>query len=108
MDRRTFITLLSAGAIGNLALDPEKLLWVPGAKKIFIPPPCDADMLRLLDAKMREAVVAMRQCLREFLFTPDPVLEYFKSRDIATYEGGSTIEVPFTYKTYGVNIRVQP
>jgi hypothetical protein len=30
--------MLGLGAAG-IALDPEKLLWVPGAKKIFVPKP---------------------------------------------------------------------
>jgi len=36
LNRRGFLgSLFGAAAI---AADPEKLLWVPGAKKIFIPP----------------------------------------------------------------------
>jgi hypothetical protein len=38
MNRRGFLgTLLGATAV--MALDPEKLLWVPGQKKIFVPKP---------------------------------------------------------------------
>ena len=38
MNRRHLLgTLL--GAAAGLVLDPERMLWVPGAKKIFIPPP---------------------------------------------------------------------
>lgn len=38
MDRRAFIKLLSAGAIGSTYdWDLDKLLWLPGQKKIFIP-----------------------------------------------------------------------
>jgi len=33
MNRREFIASLAAA----FALDPERLLWIPGAKKIFIP-----------------------------------------------------------------------
>lgn len=36
MNRRGFLGSLSA-ALSLAALDPEKLLWVPGKKKIFIP-----------------------------------------------------------------------
>ena len=32
MDRRDFLGLLAA-----FTVDPEKLLWIPGEKKIFIP-----------------------------------------------------------------------
>lgn len=34
--RREFLKLLALGAIG-LELDVDKLLWIPGQKKIFIP-----------------------------------------------------------------------
>ena len=34
MKRRSFLASLFATAV----LDPEKLLWVPGRKKIFVPP----------------------------------------------------------------------
>lgn len=37
MNRRTFLGL-AAAASAALALDPERLLWVPGAKTIFLPP----------------------------------------------------------------------
>jgi len=36
MNRRGFLGSL-LGGVAALALDPERLLWVPGAKKIFIP-----------------------------------------------------------------------
>lgn len=34
MERRGFLRLFGLGAAG-LVLDPERLLWVPGAKRIF-------------------------------------------------------------------------
>jgi hypothetical protein len=37
MNRRAFLTTLAAGLAGA-ALDPERLLWVPGKKTIFLPP----------------------------------------------------------------------
>lgn len=36
MNRRGFLNALGLGAAA-LTLDPERLLWVPGAKTIFIP-----------------------------------------------------------------------
>jgi hypothetical protein len=36
MNRRSFIASLTAAAAG-FALDPERLLWIPGAKTISIP-----------------------------------------------------------------------
>lgn len=35
-DRRLFLRTLAAAAVGA-ALDPERLLWVPGQKTIFLP-----------------------------------------------------------------------
>lgn len=37
MNRRGFLRFLGAGAAG-LVLDPEMLLWRPGAKTILLPP----------------------------------------------------------------------
>jgi hypothetical protein len=37
MKRRAFLQLFGAGAAA-FALDPERLLWVPGQKSIFLPP----------------------------------------------------------------------
>jgi hypothetical protein len=36
--RRGFLSALLGGA-SALAVDPERLIWMPGQKKIFIPPP---------------------------------------------------------------------
>lgn len=37
MNRRSFLALLASGVAGA-ALDPERLLWTPGARTIFVPP----------------------------------------------------------------------
>ena len=47
-DRRAFLGLLTAAAAG-LVLDPERLLWVPGRKTIFVMPPAPMRMVRLYD-----------------------------------------------------------
>ena len=42
MDRRTFLRRVTTGAaavVAGTVLDPERLLWVPGAKTIFLPNP---------------------------------------------------------------------
>jgi len=39
MNRRRFIQLVTSSAVSVYALDLDKLLWVPGEKTIFIPPP---------------------------------------------------------------------
>lgn len=38
MERRAFLRLLAMG-VASHTLDLDRLLWVPGAKKIFIPAP---------------------------------------------------------------------
>ena len=37
MERRRFLEILAGGFTAAMTLDPEKLLWVPGAKVISIP-----------------------------------------------------------------------
>ena len=37
MDRRSFLSMLGVGVAATF--DPERLLWVPGVKTIFIPKP---------------------------------------------------------------------
>jgi hypothetical protein len=44
MNRRGFLTAL----IGAATLDPERLLWVPGKKSIFIPPVRSLDLNRMI------------------------------------------------------------
>ena len=38
MNRRRFFSVLAAGVAG-LAIDPERLVWTPGAKTHILPPP---------------------------------------------------------------------
>jgi hypothetical protein len=37
MNRRDMLRLFTSGVVGAMVLDPEKLLWVPGEKTIFLP-----------------------------------------------------------------------
>lgn len=48
MNRRGFLGFLGAAVVGA-ALDPEKLLWVPGRKLISIPPAPKVDAFSLLE-----------------------------------------------------------
>ena len=50
MDRRQFIRSLAVA----MALDPERLLWIPGQKTIFIPPP--TPIFDLIEGKMLRAI----------------------------------------------------
>ena len=38
INRRDFVKILSGSAASLYAFDLDKLLWVPGEKKIFLPP----------------------------------------------------------------------
>lgn len=62
MDRRSFIGALGAFA-GAAVLDPERLLWVPGKKTIFVPP--EKHVLRV----GHQYIIK-----REAVFTDDPEL----------------------------------
>jgi hypothetical protein len=39
VNRRRFIQIVSSSAVSAYAFDLDKLLWVPGQKTIFVPPP---------------------------------------------------------------------
>ena len=47
MNRRSFIGTL----LGALAIDPERLLWVPGKKTIFIPRPAATEWSVWVEAR---------------------------------------------------------
>jgi hypothetical protein len=61
MQRRQFLGSL-AGLASALVLDPEKLLWVPGARLISIPAPVKPEVFRISDMHM-----LLLQGLREHL-----------------------------------------
>ena len=65
MNRRSFLSMLAATAV----LDPERLLWVPGAKTIFIP------------ARVKKPIVV--QWYRYSLnWKPGAVIEYGSRTDV--------------------------
>jgi hypothetical protein len=49
MDRRRFLQLAAAVTAGTM-FDPERLLWVPGAKTYFIPDPTIVTAATMADA----------------------------------------------------------
>ena len=73
--RRGFLQAFVAAAAGALALeiDPERVLWVPGAKTFFLPAEnrmtveaaTDADMLRMSRERFNAAVEADKGLARE-------------------------------------------
>src|SRR6266478_5393555 len=76
LNRRGFLGLLAAG----LALDPERLLWRPGAKLISIPAPRIrvGNMLLTLEELRREVLRILQRNLAagrigDGWFTPGPL-----------------------------------
>ncbi len=62
MDRRRLLQLLGL-AVPALVLDPERLLWTPGAKTFFLPPAAgwvDWDLIY-----MREAIRVIHRQMNE-------------------------------------------
>lgn len=83
ISRRGFMTSLTA-ALATAALDPERLLWVPGEKTIF---DLSAGLPRIEDVS---AIVTLqpKECL---VFTlPDPVL---RAGESITIDGMGTFAV---------------
>ena len=63
MNRRAFLgTLLAAAPV--LALDPERLLWVPGQKTIFIPEAVGVHRFVTPEWVARESLLLLRNTLR--------------------------------------------
>jgi hypothetical protein len=59
MNRRSFLKCLAGGAAG-FALDPERLLWVPGQRTHFVMPGIESPPLILLHKTVSSAdVIAM-------------------------------------------------
>lgn len=80
ISRRAFLATLAAATAGALVLDPERLLWVPGEKTIFLPP---EKRMVLAEATDIEALIASiggplvvgapyRAGLTSVYMTPDP------------------------------------
>jgi hypothetical protein len=73
MKRRNFLGLLGALPF----LDPERLLWVPGEKKIFIPsisrPPPEEWTVKEINEITRKYITPG---LVDSMFQPDQFLEY--------------------------------
>ena len=61
MDRRSFLSGF-LGAAAALAFDPERLLWVPSAKTIFLPPP--GNQFVTMEMITSEALRMLRDNLR--------------------------------------------
>jgi hypothetical protein len=77
LSRRGFLGL-TAAAVAAYALDPERLLWVPGAKTIFLPPTtvlaAEADDVECLIAGLGGPMFlpVRRGHVEVWALTPDP------------------------------------
>src|SRR5262245_25500931 len=72
MNRRDFLKILSASSAA-LVLDPEKLLWVPGEKKIFLPP----DEVLMTHTTILEGALGLYHDIVKEVFRQDPL--FFKA-----------------------------
>lgn len=68
MNRRGFLSLFGIGAAA-VALDPERLLWVPGRKLISIPAPDPARLRFRLALAQVHAMEAIQAAAWEAAFT---------------------------------------
>jgi hypothetical protein len=79
VDRRGFLTLLATGIAGGLTLDLDKLLWVPGAKTIFVPSGIEVSHLTAFDRILMDVYGPK---IQEMLFSSSPLLEYLKDDSV--------------------------
>jgi hypothetical protein len=94
VNRRGFLSLLGLGTAG-LVLDPERLLWVPGQKTIFLPSIgtyAPHPNIGLIVAQAWEAVVARHP--RDSVFASQWLFE--KLKEPTDISGGSLI-MPVAY-----------
>ena len=60
MNRRELLKLILSGVIGH-TLDVDRLLWVPGAKKIFIPSGKTLSMSAIVAMEMERILPKVRE-----------------------------------------------
>lgn len=62
LSRRGFLGLAAsatAGLVASAALDPERLLWVPGQRKLFLPPERTLVQARTLQEALSKGLTAL-------------------------------------------------
>lgn len=55
MNRRNFLRLLAAGIVGH-ELDIDRMLWVPGAKKILLPSKLGLSTAQIISSEMERII----------------------------------------------------
>ena len=85
MNRRSFLRSLGLGAAA-LTLDPERLLWVPGVKRIFIPPPTGWGTVgKITEVHFSRVGLAWRLAFKGVLRTQDLIL-HLKSGESVDFD----------------------
>ena len=97
ISRRGFLGVFGAAAVGAV-LDPERLLWVPGQKTIFLPSvvPAPSNTFLTIDQITREALEVLR---RQLVLSDRISREYGDPFDVTGHETGTAImmRVPKRY-----------
>lgn len=76
MNRRNFLSLLAA----SLTLDPERLLWRPGAKLISIPKPLEVECCTpFFDLITMETLTALRRERIYDNFMTEGIFDHFSA-----------------------------
>jgi hypothetical protein len=100
MNRRQLLKLLASGVVGS-TLDVDRLLWVPGAKTIFLPTtivrPSDAAILAL---ELQRIIPHIKD-----MFERDSVF-YQRLEGGKVEIAGKNIEFPFSYMEKGKKVTV--
>lgn len=79
MNRRNFLMLLSTGVLGH-TLDLDRLLWIPRAKTIFLPPIKRLTTAEIIAIEMERIVPSFKK-----IFDDDSILyQNLSNRDITT------------------------
>lgn len=96
MKRRDFLRFLLATPIA-LQLDVEKLLWVPGEKTIFLPPPPPRPTLLSLSEIVDLELQRIRPGIVQLFNSDNALFTMLKSGKLVSYETGP-MRVPWQMK----------
>ena len=88
MDRRSFLSGF-LGAAAAIAFDPERLLWVPSAKTIFLPPRPHGNQFATMEMITSESLRALQDNIR---FARKYSYSSFYD-DAVPYQIGATVNV---------------
>jgi hypothetical protein len=99
MNRRLFLGAMT-GAAAAQVIDPERLLWVPGKKKIFIPPAPQATLLPVTlgpgDEIMLRFMNGHWRIIRNLSKTLVKVIDVWGTAEAAPFVKIPHVEVPWS------------